>query len=130
MFDAFTDTDPEVERLIVEAFARMTPEERFAKLLDVLRAGEHLMRAGIRDRHGQDIGEEEERLRMGALRLGRETMVELFGWDPEVEGGEATLSREETYFGQWLSVSGSNIRPPGFAPSALTVSKSKVCTST
>ena len=86
MFDTFSDTDPEVERLIVEAYRRMTPEERFAKLLDVLRAGELLMRAGIRHRHGQDISEEEERLRIGALRLGRETMVELFGWDPEVEG--------------------------------------------
>lgn len=86
MFDTFSDTDPEVERLVIEAYRRMTPEERFAKLLDVLRAGELLMRAGIRDRHGQDIGEAEERLRIGALRLGRETMVELFGWDPEVKG--------------------------------------------
>lgn len=44
------------------------------------------MRAGIRDRYGVEISQEEERLRMGALRLGRETMVELFGWDSEVEG--------------------------------------------
>lgn len=85
MFD-FSDTDPEVERLVVEAYRRMTPEERFAKTIEVLRAGEVLMRAGIRHRHGEEISEQEERLRIGALRLGRETMMELFGWDPEVEG--------------------------------------------
>lgn len=86
MFDAFSDTDPEIERLLVEAYRRMTPEERLAKTVDLLRAGEMLMIAGIRDRHGHDLSEREERLRIGALRLGRETMVELFGWDPEVEG--------------------------------------------
>lgn len=86
MFDNFSDTDAEVERRVIETYRRMTPEERFAKLLDILRAGELLMRAGIRERHGENINQEEERLRMGALRLDRETMVELFGWDPEVEG--------------------------------------------
>lgn len=86
MFDAFSDTDAEVERLLVEAYRRMTPEERLGKTVDLLRAGEALMLSGIRDRHGHDLSEREERLRIGALRLGRVTMVEVFGWDPEVEG--------------------------------------------
>jgi len=41
--------------------------------------------AGIRARYGE-IPEHEAKLRLASLWLGRDTMVRVFGWDPEVEG--------------------------------------------
>jgi len=41
---------------------------------------------GIQARYGPDLTERELRLRLAALWLDRETMIEAFGWDPEVEG--------------------------------------------
>ena len=37
-------------------------------------------------RHAAELAESEERLRLAALRLGRETMIKMFGWDPEDRG--------------------------------------------
>lgn len=81
-----SDTDPEVERRLVEATRRLTPGERLMRVFELNRAAESMALAGIRERHGKDLSEREERLRLAALRLDRETMVEVFGWDPEVEG--------------------------------------------
>jgi hypothetical protein len=40
----------------------------------------------IQARYGPDLSERELRLRLAALWLDRETMIDAFGWDPEVEG--------------------------------------------
>jgi len=44
------------------------------------------MERRIQARYGPDLTERELRLRLAALWLDRETMIEAFGWDPEVEG--------------------------------------------
>lgn len=81
-----SDTDPETERILVEAARRLTPGERMMRVFDLDRAAELMALAGIRQRHGDGLSEREERLRLAALRLDRKTMVDVFGWDPEVEG--------------------------------------------
>lgn len=81
-----SDTDPEIERKLTEASRRLTPGERLMRVFELNRAAEVMALAGIRQRHGSDLSEREERLRLAALRLDRATMVEVFGWDPEVEG--------------------------------------------
>ena len=81
-----SDTDPEVERLLTEAARRMTPGERMLRVCELNRAAELMALAGIRQRYGMGLSEREEQLRLAALRLDRDTMVEVFGWDPEVEG--------------------------------------------
>ncbi len=59
----------------------MAPAAR-AQLADSLtRDCETLALAGIRIRH-PDATAEELRLRLGALRLGRDLMIEAYGWDP------------------------------------------------
>lgn len=47
---------------------------------------ESLALARIRKRYGPDLSEREERLRLASLYLPRETMIEAFGWDPDVHG--------------------------------------------
>lgn len=81
-----SDTSREIEEILVEAYRQMTPQERIARAMALTRATLELAAAGIRERHGADIPERELELRLAALRLGRETMIEVFGWDPEEKG--------------------------------------------
>ena len=41
--------------------------------------------AGVRSRH-PEASEEELRKRMAAIVFDRETVIEVYGWDPKVEG--------------------------------------------
>ncbi|MND02311.1 hypothetical protein D3C83_216470 [compost metagenome] len=59
----------------------MTPAEKLGEALELDRALDVLALAGIRLRHGR-LPAREERLRLFSLRLGRETMIRAFGWDP------------------------------------------------
>lgn len=79
------DTSPEVERILIEAYRRMPPWEKVRRLTEIFRACEQLALAGILERYPQ-ASEREIRLRLGALRLNREAMVRVFGWDPVREG--------------------------------------------
>lgn len=63
----------------------MTPTQKLQRVASLNRAVTTLQRARIRAQYG-DIPEEEMRMRLGALRLGRETMIRLFGWDPDQKG--------------------------------------------
>jgi hypothetical protein len=79
------DTPPEVRRLLVERWRAM-PAWRKAWLVDALsRDCEKLALAGIRERH-PGVSPEEARLRLGALRIRRDLMIEAFGWDPVERG--------------------------------------------
>ena len=81
-----SDTPPEVEEILLEGYRRMTPAERLARALDLGRAVQQLALARIHERFGAGLSEREARLRLAALWLPRETMVEVFGWDPEIKG--------------------------------------------
>ena len=76
-----SDTAPEVERMLLARWRAMTTDEK-ARLVDQLtRDSEAMALAGIRARH-PDADPEELRMRLGALRIGRRLMVEVYGWDP------------------------------------------------
>ena len=80
------DTPPDVEKRMLDGLRRMTPGQKIRRIVELNRAVETMAAAGIRSRYGADISERELRLRLAALRLPRETMVEVFGWDPEEKG--------------------------------------------
>ena len=79
------DTNPRVERLLIEAYRRMTPHEKAEKISQLSQACTDLAISGIRSRYPK-ADEREIRLRLGALRLPRQTMIKAFGWDPHKEG--------------------------------------------
>jgi hypothetical protein len=79
------DTSPAAEALQIAAWRRMQPWEKLRIVEELVRASEELARIGIRGRHPHADDSEVE-LRLAALRLGRETMIALFGWDPAREG--------------------------------------------
>jgi hypothetical protein len=80
------DTPLEVEEILLAAYRRMTPVEKLRRVADLNRAVRQLALARIRQQYGSDLSEREERLRLATLWLDRDTMVRVFGWDPEVEG--------------------------------------------
>lgn len=80
------DTPPEIEEMILEGYRRMSSREKWRRVVELNRAVEAMAAARIRSQYGPDLPERELRLRLAALRLDRETMVEVFDWDPEEKG--------------------------------------------
>lgn len=81
----FADTDEEAEKVLIE-LARKTPAREKVKQIESLnQTCRQLAMAGLRKRYPQ-ASEEELHLRLAAILFGREISVEVFGWDPEVEG--------------------------------------------
>ena len=79
------DTPDSVQAMVVERWRAMSPTE-LLHVVDRLNAScERLSEAGVRQRHPA-ADDDEVRLRVIALRLGRDLMVEVYGWDPDVEG--------------------------------------------
>jgi len=81
-----SDTPRELESLIVQGYRRMTPKEKLERVGQLNRSIRTLALAGIRQRHGADLSERELRLRLAALSIDRETMIQAFGWDPDEHG--------------------------------------------
>jgi hypothetical protein len=84
--EPLSDTPPEVRKVLIEGYRRMSPQEKMRRVLDLNRTVEAMAAARLRRDYGPELSERELRLRLTALRLDRETMIEVFGWDPEVEG--------------------------------------------
>ena len=80
------DTPPEVEQVLIDGLRRMTPEQKFRRIVELNRAVEEMAEARIRRHYGPNISDRELRLRLAALRLDRETMIKVFDWDPEEKG--------------------------------------------
>jgi len=80
------DTPPEIEEMMIERYRQMAPWEKLKAVRDLNRMVLLMAVAGIRRRHGANLSEKELRLRLASVCLDRKTMIEVFGWDPEVEG--------------------------------------------
>ena len=80
------DTPPEVEEILIERYRRMTPFERLMQVWELNQMAQQVAAMRIQAQYGPDLPERELRLRLAALWLDRETMIEAFGWDPEAEG--------------------------------------------
>ncbi|HYJ77986.1 MAG TPA: hypothetical protein VEW03_00085 [Longimicrobiaceae bacterium] len=80
-----SDTSAAAEQVLLDGYRRMSPAEKLERVFELNDALEQLARARIRAQYGE-VAEREMRLRLASLRLGRETMVKVFGWDPDVHG--------------------------------------------
>ena len=82
MDDRPADTTPEAWELFIQAHRRLTPAERLQRAFQLsndLRARIH---SAFRRLH-PNASEYEIRVRAGAQYIDRETMIRIFGWDPE-----------------------------------------------
>lgn len=89
MFDGtaagVSDTSPEVERMMIEIWRKATPAQKLEKVLSIGRSINELVRAYLRQQYPEATPREIE-LRLAARNLDRETMIKVFGWDPELHG--------------------------------------------
>ena len=79
------DTDKNVEDLQLESYRSMTAFEKLAIVVDLNRTAETMATLRLERLYGPLDGRELS-LRLAALRLDRDTMIEVFGWDPEEKG--------------------------------------------
>jgi len=82
---AATDTPDAVMAEMVDRWRRMSPSEKLDQVAQLNQACDQLSEAGVRSRH-PDANDDEVRMRVFALRLGRELMVKAYDWDPAIEG--------------------------------------------
>jgi len=73
------DTAADVEALRFERYARMSPAEKAARVVELTQAACTLSLAGLRARHPHAT-EPDLLLRLAALRLGAETVRRAYGW--------------------------------------------------
>jgi hypothetical protein len=80
------DTPPEIEEIVLERYRQMSPFEKLMQVFELNYRAQQMAALRIQAQYGPDLSERELRLRLAALWLDRELMIEAFGWDPEVEG--------------------------------------------
>lgn len=79
------DTSPEMEKILIAGYRQMTPQQKLKRVTELTQAIQTLALARIRKQYGE-ISEREQRLRLAALWLDRDTMIRVFQWDPVKEG--------------------------------------------
>lgn len=82
---AVLDTDPETEKILIELGRAMPVWKKFRQVGALNRMTRAFAMAGIRQRY-PEATEEEVRRRLAAVLFDRETVIKVFGWDPEIEG--------------------------------------------
>ena len=73
------------ERILIEGYRFMPPERKLQQVVALTQTVQRMALTRLREHYGV-MSEQEERLRLAALWLPRETMMRLFNWDPEEKG--------------------------------------------
>jgi hypothetical protein len=79
----YEDTDPKALEVFLQLHRDMTPGERVARVFELNAFQEGLQRSSVRSMY-PDADEREVFLRVAARRLDRETMIKVYGWDPDL----------------------------------------------
>jgi hypothetical protein len=79
------DTPPKIQRMLIAGYRKMSAQQKLDCVVELTKAVQQLALARIRKQYGE-ISEREQRLRLAALWLDRDTMIRVFQWDPRREG--------------------------------------------
>ena len=80
-----SDTTPEAERVLIELARAMPDAKKIDQVFELIETVRRFGRIGLRSRY-PEASEDELKKRMAALVFDRETVLEVYGWDPRVEG--------------------------------------------
>jgi hypothetical protein len=80
-----SDTPPHIQEILIAGYRRMSPQKKLKRVSELTKAVQQLALARISQQYGK-ISEREQRLRLASLWLDRETMIQVFNWDPSVKG--------------------------------------------
>ena len=78
----FADTDPKTLEVWLDLQRRMSAGEKVSAVFEATNFVMRAQEAGVRERY-PDANDREVFLRGAALRLGRDLMISVYGWDPE-----------------------------------------------
>lgn len=79
------DTHPKAALVLLEGYRRMKPAQKLARVSDLTSTTRQLAMTRLCTRY-PDATDEELKLRLAALTMGRDVVRRAFGWDPEREG--------------------------------------------
>ena len=80
-----SDTPSRIQMMLIEGYRQMTPIDKLKRVCELTHAVQQLALARIRKQYG-DLPEREQRLRLASLWLDRQTMRQVYQWDPEEQG--------------------------------------------
>jgi hypothetical protein len=81
----FEDTDEKAERVLISIHRSMPDWKKCQQIFSLIETGRQLALAGLRERY-QNADEEELKKRYAALVLDKETVIKMYGWNPDIEG--------------------------------------------
>ena len=79
------DTHPDAEKILIEAYRRMSSAEKIAKMRQLNEFGSQLAFADVRTRY-PDAPEREIWLRVAFRHIPADLMIKAFGWNPDEKG--------------------------------------------
>ncbi len=79
----FADTDPKALEVYIKLHQQMTPGERAARIFELCAFQQSLQEASVRSMY-PEADEREVFLRVAARRLGRDLMIKVYDWDPDL----------------------------------------------
>lgn len=79
------DTRPEIEEVLLRGYRAMSPQKKLHCVNELTKTVQQMALARIK-KHYSNISEKEQRLRLASLWLDRQTMLQVFGWDPVKKG--------------------------------------------
>jgi len=79
------DTSEKIQKLLISGYRQMSPQQKLKRVSELNKAVQQLALARIRKQYGR-LSEQEQKLRLAALWLDRDTMIRVFHWDPQREG--------------------------------------------
>ena len=79
----FADTSAEALDVYIGLHRAMSPSQRLARVFELNQFQHALQLASVRSSY-PEAGEEEVFLRVAARRLGRDLMIQVYNWDPDL----------------------------------------------
>ena len=79
------DTSSWAEKILIEGYRSMPPAKKLQQVSALTQAARRMALTRLRETYGV-MSEREEKIRLAALWLPRETMIKLFDWDPREKG--------------------------------------------
>ena len=80
-----SDTTPEAERVLIELARNLADGKKIDQVFNCIESVRGFGMMGLRSRY-PSASEEELKKRMAALVFDRQTVIEVYGWDPAIEG--------------------------------------------
>jgi precorrin-4 methylase len=78
-------TSPQAEKILFRQYRLMAPEAKLQQVVALSQMTQKMALTRLREQYGS-MSEREERIRLAALWLPRETMIKFLGWDPVEKG--------------------------------------------